>query len=46
MLDMKIKYEIESKDLTSALNEMNSKYIFETQRLQNMIDEAYAKQEA
>ena len=33
LLDMKIKYDYEKSDLTSALNEINSKYLFDTQRL-------------
>ena len=40
LLDMKIKHDYEISDLTSALTEMNSKYLFDTQRLQNEIDEA------
>ena len=43
---MGVKHQYEMKDLTSALEEMNSKYIFETQKLKNDFDEAvYDKEE-
>ena len=43
LLDAKIKHDYEKNDLTSALHEMNSKYLFDTQRLQNEIDEAQCR---